>query len=99
MFDGIEVWGLCRPLQHFDSIVLEPFAGSAGGVFRIVVLLEDDRARVQLIILEGSEEFVAEDMRVQLCINTSVDLACVATPWAVMHPQIIRLPPPNLTVP
>ena len=39
---------------------------------------EDDHARVQLIILEGSEEFVTGDMRVRLCIHTSVDLACVA---------------------
>jgi hypothetical protein len=33
VFNGIEVWGLGRPIQEFNIVVLTPFPGNLGVMF------------------------------------------------------------------
>ena len=68
MLDRIQVWRLRRPFQHLDLVVFEPLTGEMGGVLGVVVLLEDDFFLLQLVELEGPEELVSEDVRVELCV-------------------------------
>src|SRR6476620_3071514 len=78
MLNRIQIWRLWRPLQHLHSLVFEPLAGETGGMFGIVVLLEDDLVDFQLMPLEGLEELVVEDVRVELCVHPTIDAARVA---------------------
>ena len=42
VLNGTEIWRLWRPIQDIDSIVFHPPLGLFGGVFKVIVLLEDN---------------------------------------------------------
>lgn len=53
MLDGVEVWGLCRPLQDLNLVLLEASFGLFAGVLGVVVLLENDVFDIVVPMVEG----------------------------------------------
>lgn len=49
----MEVWGLCRPLQDLNLVLLEALFGLSAGVLGVVVLLENDIFDVVVPMVEG----------------------------------------------
>src|SRR5215813_958429 len=78
MFNWIQIRRLRRPFQHRNLLVIKPFACCCGGVLGIIVLLKNDFAPIQAIVLQCLEEFVLEDIHIERSVHSSVDPARIA---------------------
>lgn len=60
----------------------------------IIVLLENEGAWVEMVILKCTQEGLLENGAVLLRVHDPIDVVKSPTPFKVMQPQTMTLPPP-----
>ena len=91
MFNGVNVWRLCRPAHSLIFMVLEPLFGLFASVFRVIVLLKNN-------VILAFLKFLIQNIDIVNPIHLSINPTCHPAPSHVMHPHI-KDPPPNFFVP
>jgi len=86
VFNGVEIWGLCRPKEVSPILLCEALGGQIslgklGGVLWIIVLLENIRVLVDTIVLHSLHEFILQDLNIQLCIQTTINFGDKTRPF------------------
>ena len=66
VFNGVEVWGLCRPLHNSKSMVLEPVLSPFTGMLWGIILLEDNIRGGFVVIMERFLKLLIQDGTVEL---------------------------------
>ena len=75
MFNWIKIRRLGRPFQQSQTKLAEALLGLLRGVFGIIILLKDYLFFLEFLLLQGVEEFAAQDLRIQLRVHRPVDSA------------------------
>jgi hypothetical protein len=78
MLNGIKVRGLSWPLYNLDSVVLEPGFGLFAGVFRVIILLEDDILAPFLEVLDGLLKFIIQNANIKVSIYPALNSNSIA---------------------
>jgi len=78
MLNRIEVWGLSWPVHDLDSMVLEPGFGLFAGMFRVIILLEDDILVPFLKVLDGLLEFILQNANIKVSIHPALNPSGIA---------------------
>ncbi|XP_070398413.1 uncharacterized protein [Nothobranchius furzeri] len=97
IFYGVEVWRLARPLQDFQMLLTEPLLCCPGGVFGIIVVLEDP-ARFIFKALTDGRRFWLRISRYTAPFILSLTWISRPVPLAEKQPQSMMFPPPCFTV-
>src|SRR6201995_4019079 len=62
-------------------------------------LLKDDVRRIKTITLQGTEQFILQNLKVKVTVHPAINLGSIPNTLPFIHPQIMIDPPPNLAVP
>src|SRR5271168_1164128 len=74
VFNGIEMWGLSRPVNHNNVVILKPTCGQPGGVFWIIVLLKIPLPLFHIQLLKALHYSFLQYFTILLCIHLSLHL-------------------------
>src|SRR4051794_38573561 len=99
VFNRVEVWRLGWPKHNNVFLVFKPLGGLLGLVFGVIILLKNNIGHLLTPILKTLLEFILQNLSVELCIHSPINLAPYPTPSHDIHPHIIKDPPPNFRVP
>jgi hypothetical protein len=78
MLNRIKVWGLSWPVHDLDSMVLEPGFSLFAGMFRVIILLEDDILAPFLEVLNRFLEFILQNAGIKVSIHPALNSSGIA---------------------
>src|SRR5277367_2165457 len=78
MFYRVNVRGLCRPDKHLDVIVFKPLCSQLGGMFGVIVLLEDPLSFSHLQLVKAFLHSILQNLTILLCIHDPLNLCELA---------------------
>ena len=73
MLNDVHVRGRRGPGDCGDVVGCKPAGCETGGVFPIIVLLEEEVARLEAMIMDGTQEGLLENATVNLSIHDALD--------------------------
>ncbi len=91
VLNRVQVWRHTWPLHHHHLQLHQQRSCHLGGVFRVVVMLENSFWREGIIFCFRMSQYMLESMFPSVNRSSPV-------PAVVMQPQTMMLPPPCLTV-
>ena len=80
MLYDVHVRGRRGPGDCGDVVGCKPAGCETGGVFPIIVLLEEEVARLEAMIMDGTQEGLLENATVNLSIHDALDAVQASNP-------------------
>src|SRR3954464_6706739 len=86
VFNRVKVWRLGWPKHDNVFMVFKPLGGLLGLVFGVIILLKNNISHLLTPILKTLLEFILQNLSVELCIYSSVNLASISCPFPCHTP-------------
>src|SRR3954462_3723123 len=86
VFNRVEVWRLGWPKHGNVLMVFKSLAGLLGLVFGVIILLKNNISHLLTPILKTLLEFIFQNLSVQLCIHSPINLASISHPFPCHTP-------------
>ena len=93
MFNWVYVRRVCRPYNSLKILLLQPFLHLSTGVLGIIILLKHDVRRIEMIILQGIQQFMHQNLKVQIAIHPTINIGSIS------HSLPSNTPPQNHKTP
>ena len=77
VFNGVNVWRLCKPVHNLIFMVLKPLFGLFSSVLGVIILLKDNVILGFVVKLDAFLKFFFQDLHIKVPIHLPINLACI----------------------
>ena len=78
MFNWVYVRRVCRPYNSLKILLLQPFLHLPTGVLGVIILLKHDVRKVEMIILQGIQQLIHQNLKVQIAIHPTINIGSIS---------------------